>query len=41
LTRRIQEGADLLQVKLLDHVICGDAEGGRQPFYSFRQSGLI
>jgi DNA repair protein RadC len=42
LTRRIAEGAELLGVKLLDHVIAGDALGdGAEPYFSFREMGLL
>ena len=44
LTRRISEGAALLDVKLVDHVIAGRADPGdpgREPYFSFREMGLI
>jgi DNA repair protein RadC len=41
LTRRIVEAAELLQLRLVDHIIIGTAEGGRQPYFSFRESGLM
>lgn len=41
LTRRIKDAGELLHIALLDHVVCGDAEGGRQPSFSFREGGLI
>jgi DNA repair protein RadC len=41
LTRRLREAADLLQIQLLDHVILGNAAGGRQPWFSFRESGTL
>ena len=41
LTRRIAEGAELLGVKLLDHVIAGDVGGVAEPYFSFREMGLI
>jgi DNA repair protein RadC len=41
LTRRLREAAELLQIQLLDHVILGNAAGGRQPWFSFRESGTL
>lgn len=40
-TRRIVEAANLMQVQFLDHVIVGEPAPGRQPYYSFREAGLI
>lgn len=41
LTRRMKEGADLLGIKLLDHVIVGGRErhGPGYRFYSLREQG--
>lgn len=41
LTVRLKEAATLLQIQMLDHVIIGSSEGGRQPYFSFREAGLI
>ena len=41
LTRRIAEGANMLQVKFLDHVIAGCEEANREPYFSFREMGLL
>ncbi len=41
LTRRLAEAAELLQIQLLDHVIMGTAEGGRSPYFSFREAGCL
>lgn len=41
LTRRLADAASLLQIHLFDHVIIGNADGGRQPFFSFREAGLL
>lgn len=41
LTVRLNEGARLLQIQMLDHVIIGTADNGRQPYFSFREAGLI
>ena len=40
-TRRIVEAANLLQIRLIDHVIVGESAPGRSPYYSFREAGLI
>ncbi|MEA3210792.1 MAG: repair protein RadC [Chthoniobacter sp.] len=41
LTVRLAEAAHLLQIRLLDHVILGAADNGRQPWFSFREAGLL
>jgi DNA repair protein RadC len=41
LTRRLAEAADLLQIKLLDHVIIGAPAEGRQPYFSFKEAGVL
>ncbi len=41
MTRQMREAAGIIGIQLLDHVVCGDAEGGRQPFYSFREGGVL
>ncbi len=41
LTASLREAASLLQINLLDHMILGSPEGGRQPYYSFRDAGLL
>ena len=40
-TRRLSEGAEILRVRLIDHVIIGTRAPGREPYYSFREGGLI
>ena len=40
-TRRMIESSNLLQLKLLDHVIVGRPDGGREPYFSFREAGMI
>lgn len=41
LTRRLRDAGGILEIQLLDHVVVGTPAGGRQPFYSFRESGLL
>ena len=40
-TRRLVEAASLMQVYFLDHVIIGKASPGKQPYFSFREAGLV
>jgi DNA repair protein RadC len=41
LTRRLREAAELLQIRLLDHVILGAPAEGRQPYFSFKEAGIL
>jgi DNA repair protein RadC len=41
LTRRLVEVAELLQIKLLDHVIIGSPAEDRPPYFSFREAGVL
>jgi len=41
LTRRLAQGAELLQIRLLDHVILGTGDNGRLPYFSFKEAGII
>jgi DNA repair protein RadC len=41
LTRRILEAADLLRINLIDHIIVGTPEDGRQPYFSFKENRLL
>lgn len=41
ITRRLLDAADILGVRLLDHVVIGTPEGGRKPYASFREMGVI
>ncbi len=41
LTRQLTEAAQFLQIEFLDHIIIGSPEGGRQPYFSFREAGLL
>lgn len=41
LTRRLSEAGELLQIKLLDHVIIGKPAEGRLHYFSFREAGIV
>jgi DNA repair protein RadC len=41
LTTNIREAAGILQINLLDHVIVGSPSADRQPYFSFRETGLL
>jgi DNA repair protein RadC len=41
LTRRLREAADLLQIRLLDHVIIGAPAEDRLPYFSFKEMGAL
>lgn len=41
LTRRLAEAAELLQIKLLDHIIIGAPAPGREPYFSFKEAGVL
>jgi DNA repair protein RadC len=41
LTVRLIEGARLLQIRLIDHIIIGAPREGLPPYFSFREHGLI
>lgn len=41
LTRRLSEAAELLQIKLLDHIILGAPAEGRPPYFSFKEAGVL
>lgn len=41
LTRRLAEAAELLQIKLLDHVIIGSPAEGRASYFSFKEAGVL
>jgi DNA repair protein RadC len=40
-TRRIKEVAELMQIRLLDHVIIGAPRSGALPYFSFNEAGMI
>jgi DNA repair protein RadC len=41
LTRRISEGARILQIQLLDQVIIGQPMNDRQGYFSFKEAGRL
>jgi DNA repair protein RadC len=41
LTRRLSEAAELLQIKLLDHIIIGAPGDGRPGYFSFKEAGVL
>jgi len=41
LTAKLRDGADLLQINFIDHVIIGSHAPSHLPFYSFRNAGLL
>jgi DNA repair protein RadC len=41
LTKRLRETAEILQIKLLDHIIIGAPAEGRAPYFSFKETGVL
>ena len=41
LTRRLAEAAELLQIKLLDHIIIGAPSEGSPGYFSFKEAGVL
>jgi DNA repair protein RadC len=41
LTRKVREAASLLQIQMLDHLICGAASNGKAGYFSFKEAGLL
>ena len=41
LTRRLAEAAELLQIKLLDHIIIGAPADGKAGYFSFKEAGVL
>ena len=41
ITRRIAEVSKLLQIRMLDHIVVGESSRSRQPYFSFREAGII
>jgi DNA repair protein RadC len=42
-TRQLREASRILDIQMLDHVVCGEAKADphRRGFYSFREAGLL
>jgi DNA repair protein RadC len=41
ITRRIVEAAQLMRLKFMDHIIVGHPRENREPYFSFREMGLV
>ncbi len=41
LTRRLAEAAELMQIKLLDHIIIGAPAEGSPGYFSFKEAGVL
>jgi DNA repair protein RadC len=41
LTRRLAEGARILQINMIDHVIVGQSFESRPGYFSFKEAGMI
>jgi DNA repair protein RadC len=41
LTKELAKAAQVLQIKLVDHLIIGTADGGRMPYFSFSEHGWL
>ena len=41
ISRSLREAAQLLQINLIDHIILGSPDGGRVPYYSFKEAGHL
>jgi DNA repair protein RadC len=41
LTQKIMDAANIMQIRMLDHIIIGKAEQGRSGYYSFKEAGII
>jgi len=41
LTRRLSEAAELMQIKLLDHIIIGAQSGTGTGYFSFKEAGVL
>jgi len=41
LTRRLAEAAELLQIRLLDHIIIGEPLDSRPGYFSFKEAGVL
>jgi DNA repair protein RadC len=40
-TKQVAGAAELVGIRFLDHVIIGRPHGGRQPYYSFKEGGVL
>jgi len=41
LTQRIRQAAEVMMIHFLDHIIIGLPRGNRQPYFSFKEMGLL
>lgn len=41
ITRNLVQASEIMRIRMLDHVIVGTEAEGRNPYYSFREGGLI
>ena len=41
MTKRMAQVAELLRIRLLDHIIIGQPAPGQQPYFSFKEAGLL
>lgn len=41
ITERLVEAAEIMQIRLIDHMIIGSPCSGRLPYFSFRAAGII
>ena len=41
LTCRVKEAAAIMQIRFVDHIVIGRPSPGRDPWFSFRQAGLV
>jgi DNA repair protein RadC len=41
ITENLVKAADLMQIRLIDHVIIGRPSPGNQPYFSFREAGVV
>ena len=41
ITRRLVEGSELLCLRFFEHMIIGDSFGGRRPYFSFKETGMM
>ncbi len=41
LTRRLAEAAEIMQIKLLDHIIIGGTGAGHAGYFSFKEAGIL